>query len=122
MSLTPTYPACFGLPNIISVVGIDNQESVYSFSSYGTKADLAAPGVDIFVSMPDNEQIFSSGTSLAVPFVTGTAALLKSYKNDISVADMVLAIKTNARKVEKLQGKVSTNGVLDVYSSLKSIQ
>ena len=45
---TPSYPANYDLPNIISVAATDNQDQLASFSNYGASTvDVAAPGVSI---------------------------------------------------------------------------
>ena len=43
------------------------------------KPDLAAPGVGIRTASPGNTYMVVNGTSFAVPFVTGSAALMMQY-------------------------------------------
>ncbi|MBN8458634.1 MAG: S8 family serine peptidase [Verrucomicrobia bacterium] len=43
----PVYPANLRLPNMIVVAATDSDDSLASYSNYGTKVDLAAPGTDI---------------------------------------------------------------------------
>ncbi len=50
---TPSYPASYDLPNIISVAATDHNDQLATFSNYGaTSVDLAAPGVDILSTVP----------------------------------------------------------------------
>jgi subtilisin family serine protease len=50
---TPSYPASYGLPNIISVASTDNKDTLSRFSNYGSNSvDLAAPGTSILSTQP----------------------------------------------------------------------
>ena len=49
----PFYPASYDCANIISVAATDDDDALATWSNYGaTSVDLAAPGVDIFSSVP----------------------------------------------------------------------
>lgn len=47
-----TYPPNYRLPNMIVVAAIESTGQLASFSNFGTKVDLAAPGVDIYSTIP----------------------------------------------------------------------
>jgi len=50
---TPTYPASYDLPNIISVAASNQNDRLASWSNYGaTSVDVAAPGVNILSTVP----------------------------------------------------------------------
>lgn len=52
---TPSYPANYDLPNIISIAATDQNNNLASFSNYGSSTvDLAAPGVNIYSTLPLN--------------------------------------------------------------------
>ena len=57
--ITPFYPACYDLPNIISVAAVDKLGGFARLSNYGRKTvDLAAPGVSIIGTKPSTEPVF----------------------------------------------------------------
>jgi len=50
---TPTYPASYTQPNIISVAATDQNDALASFSNFGAvSVDVAAPGVNIKSTIP----------------------------------------------------------------------
>lgn len=79
-SSTPLYPAA--LPEVISVGAIDHHGDKASFSNYGDWIDIAAPGVQIYSTLPGSQYGVKSGTSMAAPLVAGVAALIKG-KNQV---------------------------------------
>ncbi len=62
-------------PSVMSVASLDPTLGPSSFSNFG-KVEIAAPGRDVFSSVPrPNRYGIKSGTSMATPHVAGVAAL-----------------------------------------------
>jgi subtilisin family serine protease len=75
-SQTVLYPAAYA--GVIAVAALDAADHKASFSAYGKKVDLSAPGTEIYSSMPGNAYAWWSGTSMATAVVSGTASLVPS--------------------------------------------
>lgn len=114
-----SYPASFTCSNIISVAATDRYDRLASFSCYGkTSVDIAAPGVSIYSSVPGSSYEYMSGTSMATPYVTGAAVLLKEYDPSLSASEIKARILNSADKVSSLRNKVLTGGRLNINAAL----
>jgi subtilisin family serine protease len=114
------YPANYTSPNVISVAASDQNDKLASFSCYGaTTVDLAAPGVSIYSTVPNNRYAVYSGTSMATPQVSGVAALAWAYNPNATVAEVRNAILQGVDQISSLSGKVASGGRLNAYHTLQ---
>ncbi len=102
---TKSYPAAFS--EVICIAATDTNNARAYFSNYGSWVDLAAPGVDIYSTMPGGYG-YMSGTSQATPVAVGTAAVIlasghKGLKDKNGVA------LTGAAKVKALEKIMKSN-------------
>lgn len=67
------------------VSAVDSHLRQASFTNYGDKLDISAPGVNISSAFPRHAYRACDGTSMAAPIVTGAVALMKSIKRDLTV-------------------------------------
>ncbi|HEX9388542.1 MAG TPA: S8 family serine peptidase, partial [Anaerolineales bacterium] len=126
--------------SVFSVGAIDQSGNIAFFSSRGPvtadgsgriKPDIAAPGVDVFSSVPGGGYAAESGTSMAGPHVVGAVALLWSAEpsliGDIDRTEQLLIQSadpyTGDRSVGCFQGDIPNDaygyGILDVYQAVK---
>lgn len=117
--VNPVYPASLPYDNVISVASLLFDGSLAASSNYGAASvDLAAPGSYILSTAPGGGYAFMSGTSMAAPMVTGTAAMVYSYRTDLSLLEIRQALLSSARPLESLAGKTVSGGLLDAYAAL----
>jgi hypothetical protein len=124
------YPASYGLPNIIAVMAIDedNQRWVRNAdmgSNFGSHVHIAAPGARVMtaVALSNNNQTlytYVDGTSVAAPHVTGVAALLLSLNPTLTTAELKNLILSSATSIEITtpQGTEATVGLLNAKNAL----
>lgn len=140
---TPYYPSdnsydgspeiCNNFINVGSVSKRLDSSFASAFSNYGKQnVDLFAPGEEIYTTAKNNEYGSDSGTSLAAPMVSGTAALIWSYFPNLSAREVkqilldsgssytfeVVVPGTKDKKVPF--SELSKSGkVLNVYQAMK---
>jgi subtilisin family serine protease len=123
----PILPASFDLPNIISVAAIDNSGGLAWFSDFGAKTvDIAAPGESILSSLPADKKHaqpywdWLSGTSMAAPHVTGTAALVASMSPTLAAEPVAMKahLLASGKPDAATAGLTLTGKIVDAYRAL----
>lgn len=124
----------WGCPYAITVAAIDEQNNRASFSNYGAKVDVAAPGVGIYSSTLGNGYKSMNGTSMATPHIVGLISLMKAINNNLTTAQIkqlfkqyILPVTTDPSKpiasavdVSALLGSLWVSGsvVFDTWNQL----
>jgi subtilisin family serine protease len=78
-----SYPA--GIKGVMAVGATDSSDAIASFSQYGPHISVSAPGVKILSTFPTYKNAIGmlnygkiSGTSMATPYVSGLAGLVRA--------------------------------------------
>lgn len=118
------YPACFDLDNILSVAAISDGGGLHPISNYGAvSVDLGAPGAGIrtlHTQPPPNDYTCTTpGTSVAAPFVTGTAALIQSHRPGSHYRVVRNALLYSVDKAVELESQTASGGTLNMRAALE---
>jgi len=95
------YPASYEY--VISVGASNQKDCKWEYSNYGPFVDIFAPGQDIMNTWA-NGTYYSviGGTSFAAPIISGCAALLKSYRPDLTALQIGEQLKVTSDKIDTL--------------------
>ncbi len=107
-STCTAYPASY--PEVVSVGATDKNDAAMSNSS--TSADIYAPGLDIYSTVPAGYTTYS-GTSMATPHVAGAAGVLMSA--GYSKQNVLSRLCNTAQSVT---GASSGCGLIDVAAAV----
>jgi subtilisin family serine protease len=109
------YPARY--PNVIAVGAVDSTNNRAGFSNYGPELDLVAPGASIYSTVIGGYD-YKSGTSMAAPYVSGLAAILRSINN--SPASIIFEMESSALDLGTTGFDVSYGfGLIQMDAALK---
>ena len=118
----PSYPADYDFDNIISVAASTSSDKLASFSNYGDHSvDLAAPGVEIASTWKGSDYRYLSGTSMAAPFVTATAALLRKAGDGLPYTRIRKLLLSNVDKSKAFKQTTVTGGRLNAARALADV-
>ena len=114
----PTYPASYAIPNVIAVAATDNQDAIATFSNFGANSvHLGAPGVKVLSTVPGRSYDTFSGTSMATPHVSGSAALLLS-RCPMTTSQVKALLLSSVDPIPALAGLTITGGRLNVGAAM----
>jgi subtilisin family serine protease len=125
---TTHYPSGYDLDNIISVLSTDHNDAKSGFSNYGYySVDLGAPGgsdsssnnpANIFSTKYHDRYQYLAGTSMATPFVSGTAALVLGQRPNLDWWQNKTILLKSVDVIQSLNLKTLSSGRLNAHSAL----
>lgn len=117
-----SYPGYYS--NAIAVAATDAGDAKASFSTYGSWVDVAAPGVNVYSTMPNHSNQIGpqnygtlSGTSMATPHTAGLAALIWATGICSTNACVRSQIESTADKISGT-GSYWTYGRINAYKAV----
>lgn len=117
----PLYPSSFLLDNMISVSFVTQYGELASDSNYGVSTvDLAAPGQDIYSTIVGGGYYYLSGSSMAAPVVSGTAALLYACGDSLYPQNIKEILIQTLKPLDSLIGFVRYPGIPDAAKAIAS--
>jgi subtilisin family serine protease len=118
--VTPFYPSSYNSPGILAVGGSDQNDN-RTFNFGATTVDLAAPSVGIYSTgfATNSSYELKSGTSMATPHVSGSAALLSALNPSLSPASLKATLMNTVDVLPAFNGMNKTGGRLNVDRALR---
>lgn len=118
-----SYPAAD--PNVLAVSAVDMYDQITDFALVGPEVLLSAPGKRILTDYWSETQegcAYSTGTSIAAPFVSGAAALLWSRYPSLTPIEIRQALLKSSYDLG-VKGRDNEYGYgrLDIYRALKTL-
>lgn len=110
------YWTQYDLPNIVSVAAMTSGGNLSGFSSYGKHTShVVAPGSLIYSTQIYGGYEYRSGTSMATPYVSGIAGLLKAHDPTLDWISMRNLILAGGEDTPLLTDKVITGKFVRIW-------
>jgi len=121
---TVDYPARFNSVIAVAATNIDDERAVWGLftaSSTGSAVELAAPGDNIYSTYPGGYAALS-GTSMACPHVSGTAALIWSTEPELTNEEVRARLNSTADDLGKPgRDKLYGHGLVDADEAVRLV-
>ncbi len=115
-----SIPGCISYSTTVGAV--NSSDKIARFSGRGSAVDVTAPGVSLFSTWLGTSYATASGTSMATPMVSGTAALIKFAHPEYTVSQIENALFKTAKDLGKSGWDSSYGwGRVDAYGAVNYI-
>jgi subtilisin family serine protease len=116
----PLYPAASA--DVIAVSATDAHDKLFAASNRGGHIALSAPGVDIFLPVPDEKYQMMSGTSFSAAYVSGLAALMLERNPSLKPSEARAVLMQTARDLGAPgRDDLFGSGEADAYAAVSAI-
>lgn len=106
----------------ISVIALDGNNNRWSRSNYGTRKDIAAPGQNIYSTLPGKYGELT-GTSMAAPMVTATAAMMYAADSGLTPDEVKNTLQNTATDLGPAGRDQDTGyGIVNARRAVGSVQ
>ncbi|RSD11950.1 type VII secretion-associated serine protease mycosin [Amycolatopsis eburnea] len=113
----PSYPAAY--PGVLGVGAVDIDGARLAGSQIGPYVDIVAPGAKVLTTTRAGGHAYVDGTSFAAPFVSGTAALVRSAWPELSAAQVTQRLLATATPARGGRGSHAFGaGIVDPYRAV----
>lgn len=121
--IRPGYPSNMESDNVITVAATVDDIELASFSNYGVEnVEVAAPGVGIISTSPEQEITKMSGTSQAAPYVSNIALKVTEINSELSSGEVKRILMDTVDVKNFLKGKVKTSGMVNMERALSAAE
>jgi thermitase len=114
-SSAPFYPAAYA--GVVSVAATQSDDTLYSWSDYGSWVSVAAPGCDYATLRSGGYAASFCGTSAATPVVAGIVGLERSMLPTATRAQVISALEASAVGI----GAVVAYGRVDAAAAVAAL-
>jgi subtilisin family serine protease len=126
IDVSPSYPSCYGIDNIVSVAYTTRTDALGSLSNYGaTNVALAVPGDQIYTTFAASDSYYwppnglsLAGTSFSAPYVSGALALMLAKYPTENYQQIIQRLLNATDLLPSLAGKCMTGGRLNLKKAL----
>jgi subtilisin family serine protease len=117
------YPASSEYTTAVSAT--DNEDVVWIDeaigSNFGEEVDIAAPGVRIVSTIPGEQYVYATGTSMATPHISGVVSLIWSVNPLLTPDQVKQVLFTTAVDISDPGIDIYTgHGRVDAYAALST--
>lgn len=108
--------------NVYTVSALSKNDRKASYSNYGTKVEVSAPGDNILSTVPNGKYAYMSGTSMAAPIVSAVAAMIKAENPNLTPSEIKQILDQSAKDLGTTGRDIYYGfGKVNAYNAVKLV-